>query len=66
MNSMPSWEETDYRGKTSQECEYMLDEEDAKGWLKFWRDAFRKAKRYNEMPAEILDAIQDGDKEDIG
>ena len=60
-----TWEETDYRGKTSLEREIMMDEDDAKGWLKFWRDAFRLAKKYNEMPAEVLDAIQDGEKEDI-
>lgn len=45
--------------------EQMWDEEDAREWLKFWRAAFRRAKKYNEMPTEVLDAIQDGEREDI-
>ena len=45
--------------------EVMLDEDDAKEWLKFWKACLRRAKRYNEMPVEALDAIQDGEREDI-
>lgn len=47
--------------------EKMLDEDDAKEWLKFWRANFRRAKRYWAMDAETLDAMADGiieDKED--
>lgn len=45
--------------------EQMWDEEDAREWLKFWRSCFRKAKRYNSMPVERLDAIQEGLADDI-
>ena len=45
--------------------EQMWDEEDAREWLKFWRSCFRRAKGYNEMPTEVLDAIQEGEREDI-
>lgn len=47
------------------EREVMLDEDDAKDWLKFWKACLRRAKRYNAMPIEVLDAIQDGEREDI-
>ena len=45
--------------------EQMWDEEDAKDWLKFWRSCLRRAKKYNSMPTEVLDAIQEGEREDI-
>ena len=62
------WEcETFPREQTRQEREQMMDEDDAKEWLSFWRANLRRAKRYWAMNAETLDAIQDGlieDKED--
>ena len=45
--------------------EKMLDEDDAKDWLTYWKACFRRAKRYDSMPAEVLDAIQDGERADI-
>lgn len=45
--------------------EQMLDEEDAKEWLKFWRACFRRAKKYDSLPTEVLDAIQEGERDDI-
>ena len=47
------------------EREVMYDDQDAKDWLKFWRGCLRKAKRYWAMDTETLDAIYDGEKEDI-
>lgn len=48
-----------------QEQEQMMDEEDAREWLKFWRANFRRAKRYWEMDTDTFDKIQDGEIEDI-
>ena len=45
--------------------EQMWDEDDAREWLKFWRAALRRAKKYDSMPTEVLDAIQDGERDDI-
>lgn len=45
--------------------EQMLDEEDAKEWLKYWRACFRRAKKYDSLPTEVLDAIQEGERDDI-
>lgn len=50
-----------------EEKEQMMDEDDAREWLSFWRANLRRAKRYWEMDTEKLDAIQDGlinDEED--
>lgn len=44
--------------------ERMIDEEDAREWLSFWRANLRRAKRYWAMDSERLDAIQDGEMED--
>jgi hypothetical protein len=60
-----TWQEQEYAStKVTKEREQMWDEEDAKEWLKFWRACFRRAKRYNEMPLEVLEAIQEGEIED--
>jgi hypothetical protein len=60
------WEcETFPNVKTRQEREQMINEEDAREWLNFWRAAFRRAKRYWAMDAEKLDKIQDGELEDM-
>ena len=58
------WEHETFKEATRQEREQMIDEDDAREWLKYWRAAFRKAKRYWSMDAEILDKIQDGELED--
>ena len=47
------------------EREKMMDEDDAKEWLKYWKACWRRTKRYNAMNPEILDAIQEGEREDI-
>lgn len=44
--------------------ETMYDEDDAREWLKFWRDNLRRARRYWQIDAETLDKIQDGEIED--
>ena len=62
-----TWQEYEcygYKDNTTQEREQMMDEDDAREWLKFWRANFRRAKRYWAMDAEILDKIQDGELED--
>lgn len=45
--------------------EQMWSEDDAKEWLKYWRACLRRAKKYDSMPTEVLDAIQDGERDDI-
>jgi hypothetical protein len=61
-----TWYEQDFwNADVRKNREVMLDEDDAKEWLKFWRACFRRAKRYNEMPLEVLEAIQEGEIEDI-
>lgn len=50
-----------------EEREQMMDEDDAREWLSFWRANLRRAKRYWAMDSEMLDNIQDGlinDEED--
>lgn len=44
--------------------EKMVNEDDAKEWLMFWRANLRRAKRYWAMDAEILDKMADGEIED--
>jgi hypothetical protein len=52
-----------YDGK--RETERMMDEDDLKEWLKFWRSCLKRAKRYWGTDSETLDAISDGIAEDI-
>lgn len=47
------------------EVEQMIDEDDAREWLKFWRANLRRAKRYWAMDVETLGKIQDGQIEDM-
>ena len=47
------------------ERETMFDDDDANDWLKFWKSCLRRAKRYWSMDTETLDAIQEGEIEDI-
>lgn len=58
------WEAETYKETERQEREQMMDEDDAREWLKHWRAAFRRAKRYWVMDTETLDKIQDGELED--
>lgn len=63
-----TWEEQEYQFSkgyvASNEREVMMDEDDAKDWLKFWRANLRRARKYMENP-ERLDAIQDGNAPDL-
>ena len=52
-----------YDGK--RETERMMDEDDLKEWIKFWRSCLKRAKRYWDTDSETLDAISDGNAEDI-
>jgi hypothetical protein len=62
-----TWWEYDTYSKTplKQEREQMMDEDDAREWLSFWRANLRRARRYWEMDTETLDRIQDGELEDM-
>ena len=51
-----------YDGK--RETERMMDEDDLREWLKFWRSCLKRAKRYWATDSETLDAINDGLAED--
>ena len=45
--------------------EQMWDEEEGKDYLKYWIACLRRAKKYDSMPTEVLDAIQEGERDDI-
>lgn len=47
-----------------EEVEVMMDDDEAKEWLSFWRANLRRAKRYWATDAESLDKIQEGEIED--
>ena len=55
-----TWKED---GRTERET--MFDDDEARDFLKFWRSCLRRAIRYWEMNTETLDAIQEGEREDI-
>lgn len=59
------WEKETWTSKECKERETILDDDDAKDWLSFWKANLRRAKRYWAMEVEKLDAIQDGTIEDI-
>ena len=59
------WERDSWKDEAYREAERMMDEDDAKEWLSFWRANLRRAKRYWAMNADTLDAIQEGLKEDL-
>lgn len=73
LNGCLSWYEDDplapvdlqHPAGYNREWEYMSDDDDANDWLKFWKACLRRAKRYWSMDTETLDAIQEGEKEDI-
>ena len=47
------------------ESEQMLDDDEAKEYLSFWRANLRRAKRYWSMDTGTLDKIQEGEIKDI-
>jgi hypothetical protein len=47
------------------EKEKCFDEDEVKDWLKFWRACMKRARKYNEMHPDTLDAIQNGEAEDV-
>lgn len=49
----------------NKEIEKMFDDDEANDYLKFWKACLRRAKKYWSMNTEVLDAIQEGEKEDI-
>ena len=59
------WEKETWTSEGRKEREKMMDDEDAKDWLSFWKANLRKAKKYWAMNVDTLDAIQDGIIEDI-
>lgn len=58
------WERDSWKDEEHREAERMLDEDDAREWLSFWRANLRRARRYWAMDADRLDAIQEGVIED--
>lgn len=66
VNGTLTWLEMDWlRGKITEEREQVMDVDDGKEWLKFWKSCLKRAKRYWSMDAVELDRIQDGEQEDI-
>ena len=63
-NGNLKWIEIETGQLSREEVEVMMDDDDAKEWLSFWRANLRRAKRYWAMDTEALDKIQDGDNED--
>lgn len=59
------WERDSLNGEVYRNAEQMMDEDDAREWLSFWRANLRRARRYWEMDTETLDRIQDGELEDM-
>lgn len=55
-----SWWENERREATLN-VEQVLDDDDAREWLSFWRATLRRARRYWAMDVETLDKIQDGE-----
>ena len=60
LNGKLTWTEDGHK-----ETEQMFDDDEARDYLKFWKANLRRAIKYWEMDTETLDAIQDGEKEDI-
>ena len=63
-NGNLKWIEIETGQLSREEVEVMMDDDDAKEWLSFWRANLRRAKRYWATDAETLDKIQDGEIED--
>ena len=63
-NGNLKWIEIETGQLSREEVEVMMDDDDAKEWLSFWRANLRRAKRYWATDAETLDKIQNGEIED--
>ena len=64
-NGKLTWEEQEsYGAKVIKESELMMDDDEAKDYLSFWRSNLRRAKKYWSMDTDTLDKIQDGEIED--
>ncbi len=63
-NGNLKWIEIETGQLSREEVEVMMDDDDAKEWLSFWRANLRRAKRYWAMDTETLDKIQDREIED--
>ena len=63
-NGNLKWIEIETGQLSREEVEVMMDDDDAKEWLSFWRANLRRAKRYWAMDTETLDKILDGEIED--
>ena len=63
-NGKLQWIEIETGQLSREEVEVMVDDDDAKEWLSFWRANLRRAKRYWATDAETLDKIQNGEIED--
>ena len=63
-NGNLKWIEIETGQLSREEIEVMMDDDDAKEWLSFWRANLRRAKRYWATDAETLDKIQEGEIED--
>ena len=63
-NGNLKWIEIETGQLSREEVEVMVDDDDAKEWLSFWRANLRRAKRYWATDAETLDKIQNGEIED--
>ena len=63
-NGNLKWIEIETGQLSREEVEVMMDDEEAKEWLSFWRANLRRAKRYWATDAETLDKIQEGEIED--
>lgn len=63
-NGNLKWIEIETGQLSREKVEVMMDDDDAKEWLSFWRANLRRAKRYWATDAETLDDIQDGEIED--
>ena len=63
-NGNLKWIEIETGQLSREEVEVMMDDDEAKDWLSFWRANLRRAKRYWATDAETLDKIQDGEIED--
>ena len=63
-NGNLKWIEIETGQLSREEVEVLMDDDDAKEWLSFWRANLRRAKRYWATDAETLDKIQDGEIED--
>ena len=53
-----------WKGVPTKNREKMIDEDDAREWLKFWKACLRRARRYNAIDPEVFDQMQEGEVAD--